>query len=87
MVSLKSASFIVIILLHEGLTRGHSQKKKKKQPRLHFGESFTLNQWETIEFCLPGLSLSSELQQDPLVKTQPAPVSLKLFLCPVTMIE
>lgn len=37
------------------------------------------NQWETVEFCLPGLSLSSELQQDPLVKTRPAPVSLKFF--------
>ena len=37
-VSLKSASFVVIMLLRKGLTRVHSQKK----PRLHFGESFTL---------------------------------------------
>ena len=36
--NLKSASFIVNILLHEGLTHIHSQKK----PRVHFGESFTL---------------------------------------------
>ena len=38
-VNLKSASFIVIMLLHEGLTQVHSQKK----PRLQFGESFTLS--------------------------------------------
>ena len=38
MVNLKSASFVVIMCLHEGLTRIHSQQK----PRLHFGESFTL---------------------------------------------
>ena len=37
-VNLKSASFAIIRLLHEGLTHIHSQKK----PRLHFGESFTL---------------------------------------------
>ena len=37
-VNLKSASFIIIMLLREGLTHIHSQKK----PRLHFGESFTL---------------------------------------------
>ena len=34
-VSLKSASFIVIMLLHEGLTHIH----KKKKPRSLFGES------------------------------------------------
>ena len=28
--NLKSASFVVIMLLHEGLTHIHSQKKKKK---------------------------------------------------------
>ena len=38
MVNLKSASFVVIVLLHEGLTHVHSQK----QPRLHFRESFAL---------------------------------------------
>ena len=38
-VNLKSASFIVIMLLHEGLTHIHSQKK----PKLNFGESFTLS--------------------------------------------
>ena len=37
-VNLKSAYFIVIMLLHNGLTHIHSQKK----PRLHFGESFAL---------------------------------------------
>ena len=37
-VNLKSASFIVIMLSHEGLTHIHSQIK----PRLLFGESFTL---------------------------------------------
>ena len=41
-VNLKSASFVVIMLLPEGLTRVHSQKKS----RLHFGESFTLT-WNT----------------------------------------
>ena len=38
-VNLKSASFAAIMLLHEGLTHVHSQKK----PRLHFGKSFTLS--------------------------------------------
>ena len=37
-VNLKSASFIVIMLLYESLTHIHSQKK----PRLHFCQSFTL---------------------------------------------
>ena len=37
-VNLKSASFVVIMLLHEGLTHIHSHKK----PRLHFGEGFAL---------------------------------------------
>ena len=35
-VNLKSDSFIVIMLLHKGLTHIYSQKK----PGLHFGESF-----------------------------------------------
>ena len=38
MVNLKSASFVIIMLLHKDLTHVHSLKK----PRLHFGESFTL---------------------------------------------
>ena len=38
-VNLKRASFVVIMLLNEGLTHLHSQKK----PRLHFGKSFTLS--------------------------------------------
>ena len=38
MVNVKSASFIVIMLLHEGLTRIQSQIK----PRLLIGESFAL---------------------------------------------
>ena len=37
-VNLKSASFVVIMLLHEGLTRIQLQIKS----RLLFGESFTL---------------------------------------------
>ena len=37
MVNLKSASFILIMLLNQSVTRVHS----KKDPRLHFGESFT----------------------------------------------
>ena len=37
MVNLKSAFFIVIMLLHKGLTHVRSQKK----PRLHFGETLT----------------------------------------------
>ena len=37
-VNLKSASFVVIMLLYKGLTWVHSQKK----PWLHFGQSFTL---------------------------------------------
>ena len=39
MVNLKSASFIVIMILHEGLTRIQSQIK----PRLLVGESFALS--------------------------------------------
>ena len=44
MVNLKSASFVVVMLLHKGSTNdsGHSQKN----PRLHFGESFALTQWQ-----------------------------------------
>ena len=38
-VNLKSASFVVIMFLHKGLTHIHSQKK----PKLQFGESFTIN--------------------------------------------
>ena len=38
MVNLKSATFVVIMLLHEGLTHIQSQIK----PPLLFGESFTL---------------------------------------------
>ena len=38
LVNLKSASFVVIMLLHKGFTHIHSQKK----PKLHFGESFAL---------------------------------------------
>ena len=41
MVNLKSASLVLIMLLHEGLTRMHSQK----EPKLHFGESFTLSEF------------------------------------------
>ena len=40
MVNLKSASFIIIMLLHEGLSWVHSQKK----PRLHFDKSFALRE-------------------------------------------
>ena len=37
-VNLETASFVVIMLLYEGLTRVHSQKK----PRLHFGKNYAL---------------------------------------------
>ena len=53
-VNLESASFVVIMLLHKGLTCIHSQKK----PRLHFGESFILGSgdWDghstTLYLCL-----------------------------------
>ena len=36
------SSFVVIMLLHEGLTHMHAHKL----PRLHFGESFTLSIWD-----------------------------------------
>ena len=42
--NLKSASFVVIMLLHEGLTHIYSQIK----PRLLFGESLTLRK-ESID--------------------------------------
>ena len=42
----KNASFVVIMLLPEGLTHIHSQTK----PRLHFGESFTLKD-NTHSYC------------------------------------
>ena len=41
-VNLKSASFIVIMLLHEGLTHIQSQIK----PRLLFGKSWTLTPYK-----------------------------------------
>ena len=46
MVNLKSASFVIIMLLHKGLTLIHSQKKKL---RLHCGESFTLTSIDISE--------------------------------------
>ena len=48
-VNLKSASFVVIMLLHEGLTHIQSQIK----PRLLFGESFALREThrEWKEYC------------------------------------
>ena len=45
MVNLKSVSFMVIMLLHKGLTHIQSQVK----PRLHFSESFTLKFLQTAE--------------------------------------
>ena len=44
------------MLLHEGLTHIHSQKKKHK---LHFGESFTLSSygWYRTDDCDMGLGL------------------------------
>ena len=45
-VNLKSATFIIIMVLHEGVTRVHSQTK----PQLYFGESFTLNSGLDPEF-------------------------------------
>ena len=49
MVNFKSASFIVIMFLHEGLTHIQSQIK----PRLLFGESFTLTQDINAEVNTP----------------------------------
>ena len=48
-VNLKSASFVIIMLLREGLTHIQSQIK----PRLLFGERFTLNRkYSTnMSFC------------------------------------
>ena len=46
----KSASFVIIILLHKGLTHIHSQQ----MPRLHFGKSFTLSSasaWGAVCHC------------------------------------
>ena len=49
-VNLKSASFILIMLSHEGLTRVHSQNK----PRSHFGERFPLTMlcWINYQHCI-----------------------------------
>lgn len=38
-----------------------------------------LNRWETIKITLSSLSLSSELRQEPLVRTQTAPVALRFL--------
>ena len=52
-VNLKSASFVVIMLW---LLYSH----KKKKPRLHFGESFTLTQnWKYSHFPLTPLPMES----------------------------
>ena len=49
-VNLKSASFVVIMLLHEGLTHMHSQIN----PRLLFGESFILTDFLFIVVMVTG---------------------------------
>lgn len=46
--NLKSSPFVLIMLIHEGLTLIHSQKK----PRLCLGESFTLT--ESFDIGSPG---------------------------------
>ena len=60
-VNLKSAYFVVILLVHKGLTCIHSQKK----PRLHFGESFALNDEDmdtaVTGFKFPFLFLCTDL--------------------------
>ena len=77
MVNLKSASFIVIMLLHEVLTHIHSQIK----PRLHFGESFTLNMSlrSTERWCDDGVELvaSVGMQTPPLIKPHIKQISFK----------
>ena len=47
-VNLKSASFGVIMLLHQGLTHIQSQIK----PRLHFGESFMSNSPSHVSYLV-----------------------------------
>ena len=47
MVNHKSASFVEIMLLHEGLTHIQSQIK----PWLIFGESFALKCWGAMLLC------------------------------------
>ena len=55
-VNLKNASFVVIMLLHEGLTHIQSQIK----PRLHFGKSFALTRTPKVgENILQALSMVS----------------------------
>ena len=55
MVNLKSASFVLIMLLQEGLSHIHSQKK----PGLHFGESFA----KTLPNFIPKKSGDTKMQQ------------------------
>ena len=50
-VNLKSASFVVIVRIHEGLTHIQSQIK----PRLLFGESFTLSCAKAVQ-CILAIS-------------------------------
>ena len=79
MIYLKSASFIVIMLSHKGLTHKHSQKKKKL--RLHFGKSFTLSLPVTAWIWLKGLRLgldSSPQNQRSIIF--PLPVVLFIHL-------
>ena len=52
----ESASFVVIMLLHEGLTHIHSQKK----PRLHSGDSFSLGV-ERLNVATPSHPLKIDL--------------------------
>ena len=51
MINLKSSPFIVIMLLNERSTQVHLQK----DPRLHFGESFTLNLKKIGLLCAMGM--------------------------------
>ena len=44
MVNLKSGASVLIMLLNKSLTRVHSQK----DPRMHFGESYTLTQRDAL---------------------------------------
>ena len=66
-VNLKSASIVVIMLSHEGLTHIHSQIK----PQMLFGESFTLKCANNILKCHHGnLEAYSFFCQGLLDKTQ-----------------
>ena len=62
-VNLKSASFIILMPLQEGLTLTYIHKKK---PRLHFGKSFTLIQATRIS-SYPKLRVGLYFKQNVII--------------------